>query len=304
METKKESKRLIVSRRALIFWTLFISIGAFLGGICMLVDPSGKIMKMDALLPYFQVLPFADKLFQNYVFPGIALIVVNGITNLVAAALTIAKKKVGYIFGGVFGLMLMAWITIQFVIFPTNAMSTLYFVFGLMQAATGSACYIGSRQSEFVFNENDYKNVGTKNELVVFFSRTGYTKKLAYETANESGAAIYEIKTKERINGDSGFWWCGRFGSQKLPMPIEELSVDLAAYEKVTICFPVWVFDMCAPMRSFFAQAKGKIKNAEYVSVHFMNAPFEKIKKEADEMLSPLTSTYKSVVMRFGRVKK
>ena len=64
-------------------------------------------MGMDSMLPYFQVLPFADILFQNYLFPGIALLIVNGLTNLVAALLLLRKKKIGVVLGGVFGVTLM-----------------------------------------------------------------------------------------------------------------------------------------------------------------------------------------------------
>lgn len=57
----------------------------------MLIDPMGKIMGMDAMLPYFSVLPFADILFTDF-FSGLALLIVNGLTNL-AAALLSAKKR-------------------------------------------------------------------------------------------------------------------------------------------------------------------------------------------------------------------
>ncbi|MFR5889962.1 MAG: hypothetical protein ACLUFM_03165, partial [Lachnospiraceae bacterium] len=81
---------------------------------------------MDAMLPYFQVLPFADVLFTDLTFSGIALLVVNGLTNLTAAALLFAKKKSGVILGGVFGITLMLWICIQFYMFPPNFMSSIY----------------------------------------------------------------------------------------------------------------------------------------------------------------------------------
>lgn len=51
------------ARKILIFWTLFIGIGA----VGMLSDPTGKAMGMDKMLPYFQVLPFSDILFQDYI---------------------------------------------------------------------------------------------------------------------------------------------------------------------------------------------------------------------------------------------
>ena len=84
--------RFQTARKLLIFWTFFIGLGAVAGAAAMLIDPSGGIMGMDAMLPYFQVLPFADTLFQNFTFPGFALLIVNGLTNLTAAGLLLAKS--------------------------------------------------------------------------------------------------------------------------------------------------------------------------------------------------------------------
>lgn len=129
------------ARKWLIFWTLFIGIGAVAGALCMIIDPSGKIMGMDEMLPYFQKLPFADVLFQDFLFSGFALLIVNGISNLTAAGFLFANRKVGVILGGIFGVTLMLWICIQFYMFPLNFMSTIYFVFGLCQALTGYAAW-------------------------------------------------------------------------------------------------------------------------------------------------------------------
>ena len=69
-----------ITKRFLVFWCLFVGIGAVWGSTCMLIDPTGKLLKMDLMLPYFQVLPFSDILFQNYTFSGIALLIVNGVS--------------------------------------------------------------------------------------------------------------------------------------------------------------------------------------------------------------------------------
>ena len=92
-------------------------------------------MGMDAMLPYFQVLPFADVLFRDLTFSGIALLIVNGLTKLTAAGLILAKKPTGVVIGGVFGVTLMLWICIQFYMFPPNFMSTSYFLFGCRLSA-------------------------------------------------------------------------------------------------------------------------------------------------------------------------
>jgi hypothetical protein len=134
MNKDKQFKR---SRNFLIFWCLFIGVGAVFGSWGMFADITGKAMGMDAMLPYFQKLPFADLFFTNYLVPGIALLCVNGITNLTAAVLLFCHKKLGVALGGIFGITLMLWICVQFFIFPLNFMSSIYFVFGFLQAYTG-----------------------------------------------------------------------------------------------------------------------------------------------------------------------
>lgn len=62
----------------------------------MLIDPTGKLLHMEELLPYFQVLPFSSILFKNYIFSGISLLIVSGISNLTASYLLIKNKKIAY----------------------------------------------------------------------------------------------------------------------------------------------------------------------------------------------------------------
>ena len=146
MDQRKQ--RYNTARKWLIFWTLFIGIGAVAGGLSMILDPSGKTLHMDGMLPYFRVLPFADVLFRDFLFSGFALLIVNGLTNLTAAALLLNRKKLGVILGGAFGITLMLWICIQFYMFPLNFMSTAYFIFGLCQAVTGCAAWVRLRREE------------------------------------------------------------------------------------------------------------------------------------------------------------
>ena len=300
----KSKSRFKIARRCLIFWTLFIGIGAVAGAVVMLTDPSGRLMGMDAMLPYFQVLPFADVLFRDFVFSGIALLIVNGLTNLTAAFLLFAKKRVGVILGGVFGVTLMLWICIQFYIFPLNFMSTAYFVFGAAQAITGYAAWVFQKQETFRVDISDYPNIGTnKKRLVVFFSRMGYVRKIAYEKANESGADVYEVKSTERTEGTPGFWWCGRYGMHKWEMPIEPVSVNLSDYEHVTICSPIWVFSLAATMRSFCVQASGRIKEVDYILVHHQSNAYIAAADEADAILGLRRTSLRSVRCRKGQFK-
>lgn len=231
--TRKRS-RYQKARKWLIFWCLFIGLGAIWGGTCMLIKPDGSILQMQAMLPYFQVLPFSQYLFQDYIFSGIALLIVNGFTNLTAAYLLLKNTKTGCFLGMLFGITLMLWICIQFIIFPLNFLSTTYFFFGLAQAITGFGCLTFFKQEHFRFDKMDYPDIDSSSKtLVLYFSRLGYVRKKAYEIANKEKAAICEVKACERTEGTLGFWWCGRFGIHGWPMQIEPLAVNPELYEKL-----------------------------------------------------------------------
>ncbi len=304
IKTEKAHSRYAVARRALLFWTLLIGVGAVGGAAMMLIDPSGKAMGMDAMLPYFQVLPFAEVLFQDFVFSGMALLIVNGLTNLTAAVLLLRKKALGVTLGGVFGVTLMLWICIQFYMFPPNFMSTIYFIFGLAQAATGYAAGVFARQEAFSVQEADYPHVGENGKhLVVYFSRMGYGKKLAYELAEQTGAEVFEIRSTERTEGTLGFWWCGRYGMHRWDMPIEPIPENLEKYDRVTICAPIWVFHLAAPVRTFCRQAAGKIRQVDYILVHHNDSPYENAAREMDGLLGLTHTALRSVRCRTGRYK-
>lgn len=290
------------ARKWLIFWTLFIGLGAVAGAAGMLADPTGKSMGMDATLPYFQKLPLADVLFQNFVFSGIALLIVNGLTNLTAACLLFARKRAGLVCGMTFGITLMLWICIQFYMFPLNFMSTIYFVFGAAQAATGYAAIVFDRQERFTVLPEQHPNVGKHPErLVVYFSRMGYVKRQAYEEASRTGAVLCELQSTERTAGTCGFWWCGRFGMHRWPMPLKPVPCDLTAYEHVTICSPIWVFALAAPTRAFCQMANGQIREADYILVHHTRGRYQNAADEMDRLLGLHRTGYRSIRCHTGR---
>ena len=254
-------------------------------------------MGMDAMLPYFQVLPFAEVVFQDLAFSGIALFIVNGLTNLAAAGLLLARKKAGVTLGGIFGVTLMLWICIQFYIFPPNFMSTIYFIFGFCQAAAGYAAWVFRRQESFTVNMADYPHIGSDpTRLVVYFSRMGYGKKLACEEAERTGAALYEVRSSERTEGTLGFWWCGRYGMHRWAMPIRPVESDLSACRHVTIVSPIWVFALAAPMRSFCQAAAGKIREVDYIT----GGRYQNTAEEMDALLGLRHTGLRSYRCRMG----
>jgi len=272
MNAIQKEKRLTIARRILIFWTLFIGVGALFGGISMIISPSGELLQMAPLLPYFQILPFADVLFQDFLFPGFMLILVNGISNLIAFVFLLFRKKSGYILGTVFGFTLMAWIVIQFVIFPPNFMSILYFIFGFLQAADGFACLIFRKQTRFK-EEPAPSFEGSNGALVLSFSRMGYSRSIAFRLAEKEKAAVEELLTDEPTGGTAGFWWCGRYGMHRWGMTIKPLKRDLSSFSKIIVVTPLWVFRMASPVRAFVKDNQAILRRKETIVVfnHFMS---------------------------------
>lgn len=294
------------AKKILMFWTLFIGLGALWGASCMFISPDGSLLKMESLLPYFQVLPLSWLLYQNYIFPGIALMLINGIPNLCAFALLLLKKhKKGVILGTIQGIVLMLWITIQFVIFPSNILSQSYFVFGLLQAVTGYISYVFLSQESMKVNISDYPGIGRKGkDLVVFFSRLGYTKRIAFEEASIRGAGILEIKAKERTEGTIGFWWCGRYGMHSWPMEIEYVEKKVENYESVIICSPVWVFGVSGPIREYLRENRGKFKRLRLVITHFQPCSMKRVLRQMEKESGIKAESKRSIGSRLGRIRE
>lgn len=292
----------------------------------MLIDPTGAIMGMDVILPYFQKLPFADILFQNYLFSGFSLLIVNGLSNLVAATLLILsifkdkklasdKKAViksrlasAVIFTGtLFGLTLMLWICIQFYMFPPNSLDTFYFIFGFLQFVTGFACFVFYRQETMHFDESEFPNIGSNKDeqtLVVYFSRLGRTKLEAYKEADKLGADILELTSPELTEGTLGFWWCGRYGMHRWNMPLNDYSINWNKYDKVVICTPVWVFHVAPPIKQFVSDNVANFKRVSYIVVHFNPFAYKSVVKELDYLNGKTHEYAIDVCTQHGKTRK
>ena len=197
------------------------------------------------------------------------MIIINGVSNALASVLILRNKRNGYVLGTIFGLTLMFWITIQFVIFPFFIIDLVYFLFGVFQMIFGYVALVSYNQVYFSFSEEDYKEIANDSDtLVVFFSRKKFTKKIAYERANQLKAEVLELQTKERTEGDLGFWWCGRFAMHRWRMETLPLTKDLSKYNMIIVVTPIWVFKMCAPVRDFLYRYQDEIKKKE-ISVIF-----------------------------------
>jgi len=166
------------------------------------------------------------------------------------------------------------------------------------------AAWIFLQQESFRVDPADYPHIGADpRRLVVCFSRMGYVRKQALAEADRTGAAVYEIRAAERTAGTLGFWWCGRYGMHRWPMPIEPVALDLAAYDHVTICAPIWVFALAAPVRSFCMQAAGRIREADYLLVHHTRGRYENAAREMDALLGLTHTGFRTLQCHTGHYR-
>ncbi len=110
---------------------IFLAVGA-IGGALMMFFWADKVGMMP-LLEGMQILPFADVLFKNLVIPGIALFVIIAVPNVISSITILRKHKHYGLFSLICGVILVLWIILQFVIYPFNVMSTVFFIIGLAQ---------------------------------------------------------------------------------------------------------------------------------------------------------------------------
>ena len=109
-------------RITLIVLTLFVGVGAIIGMMMMFIDPSGRMWGMDPLLEGLQVMPMSKILFKNFIFSGIVLFCVNGVTQLFAAILLFMKNKYAKMVSAACGIILMLWCALEWILWGFNFM--------------------------------------------------------------------------------------------------------------------------------------------------------------------------------------
>ena len=116
--------------------TLFIAIGAVAGAVMMWLDPTGTTWGGEPLLEMLRAkMPWPDVFFRDFIPSGFVLLGLNGITQFVAAYLLFKKHRLAQHAVLICGIILMLWIVLEWWVWGFNAMSNIYFVLGLVEAA-------------------------------------------------------------------------------------------------------------------------------------------------------------------------
>ena len=96
--------------------------------------------------------------------------------------------------------------------------------------------------------------------LVVFYSRTGTTKKIGEAIAQNIEGDVEEIISVKPRNGFLGFLRCGFEASSKKQTKIKEIKKDPGSYDTIIIGTPVWGGTMSSPIRTYLSKYQGRFK--------------------------------------------
>ena len=100
--------------------------------------------------------------------------------------------------------------------------------------------------------------------LLVYYSRTGLTKKVAESLAAKIGADVEEIVDTNKRSGVMGYIMSGRETIAKKLAVIEAPKFSPANYDLVIIGTPLWVGTMSTPIRSYLNDHKTQLKRVAF----------------------------------------
>ena len=103
--------------------------------------------------------------------------------------------------------------------------------------------------------------------LVVYYSRTGMTKKVAEKIKEKlnlaspaGGCDVEEIISEKNRSGVIGYVICGREATLKILGEIKPIVINPLDYDLVVIGTPVWAWNISSPIRSYLENNKDKFK--------------------------------------------
>ena len=101
--------------------------------------------------------------------------------------------------------------------------------------------------------------------LVVYYSRTNITKKLAEDIASQTDADIEQIQPKNvNYQGKIGYARGGKDAISAKIIDLEDLKYDPAEYDIVYLGAPVWASRAANPLISYLKQNEGKFTNVKF----------------------------------------
>ena len=100
--------------------------------------------------------------------------------------------------------------------------------------------------------------------LVVYYSRSGNTQRVARAIAAELGADLEPIVEPRKRLGLRAWMRSGYEATKKLVVPIEPPLHDLAQYDLVVVGTPTWASSPSSPVRTFLTVQRANLRNVAF----------------------------------------
>ncbi|PLX27503.1 hypothetical protein C0583_03040 [Candidatus Parcubacteria bacterium] len=92
--------------------------------------------------------------------------------------------------------------------------------------------------------------------LIIYYSRTQTTKKIAEKIAEKLSADILEIKDKKNRTGIKGYMTAGSDAMRGALTELEEFDKSPADYDLCVLATPVWAWRPSVPISTFIEKQK------------------------------------------------
>jgi flavodoxin len=100
--------------------------------------------------------------------------------------------------------------------------------------------------------------------LIIYYSRTGTTKKVAELMQYTLDCDIEEIVDTKNRKGPVGYIMAGRDANMRTLTTIQPISKKVNDFELVLIGTPVWSWNVSTPVRTFLQENKENLKQVAY----------------------------------------
>lgn len=136
--------------------------------------------------------------------------------------------------------------------------------------------------------------------LVVYYSRSNITKKLAEDIAGKLNCDIEEVIPEVDYNGRLGYARGIKDGASGKIVDLKPLKFNPAEYDVVYIGAPVWVSKAANPIISYLKANEGKFSNVKF----FMTAGSSGFETGFSQMEAASIKPLKTLALTTGEVKK
>jgi flavodoxin len=131
-------------------------------------------------------------------------------------------------------------------------------------ALTCAACSRTAQRTGSVEAPAIREPAGSAKALVVYYSRTGATRRVAEELARQLGADLERIQDVRGRSGIFGFARSGREAIQRHLPEIREPALDPGQYQLVVLGTPVWAGTMSSPMRTYITRNRDRLRQVAF----------------------------------------